>query len=379
MNAHPLRTWLACFVLVAFGEAVCLAEPPKAGVPDVLVGQPVARVVTDYQVFTGRTEPISRVEVRARVTGYLKKVAFKEGNAVKQGDVLFQIDARPYRAEVDKAEAHVALAEARRKRADADLARAKALLAARAISKEEFDKILADGLEAQIAVKVAQANLAAAKLTLSFTTVHAPIAGLIGRRLVDPGSLVKADDTLLATLVSQGPTFAYFDVDERTALRLRRAVRGVNAKGKEAAGLVVTMGLADEKGFPHAGKVDFLDNRLDPEKGTLRMRAVFPNADGLLMPGLSVRLRLPIGEPRKALLVPENAIVVEKGLPSLFVVNEKNVVEVRRVVLGPGHDGSRVVKEGLKAGEWVVLGGLQRLRSGMSVKPRKEPAPSRKE
>jgi RND family efflux transporter MFP subunit len=371
MRARLFSVWLSCSVLALASGALSSAAGPVASPRDVLAGQPVAREVTDYEDFTGRTEAVASVELRARVTGYLDKVTFKDGAEVKKGDVLFEIDPRPYRAELDKAEANLALREVGVKRVELDFRRAKALLSRRAISQEEFDKFAADLEEARAALVVAKAHLAATRLTLSFTKVSAPIDGRIGRRLIDAGNLVKADDTILATIVTKAPLYAYFDIDERTILRSLRAVRAGKREAKRALEFPVRMGLADEKGHPHRGTVDYTANRVNPRTGALRARAVLANADGLLLPGLFVRVRLTTSAPFTALLVPEAAVTVEKGQASLFLVNDKNVIEQRRVRLGQRHNGLRVVEEGIKAGDSVVFGGLRGLRPGMTVKLRK--------
>jgi RND family efflux transporter MFP subunit len=351
---------------IAFAVSAEAADVP----PEVKVSRPVVRQVTDFDEFNGRTEAALRVDLRARVTGYLDKVSFKEGAEVKQGDVLFEIDPRPYLAEVDRAEARLALSVARLKRAEAEVKRAKALLAVRAITQEEFDKLVADQAEAEAGVAVAKADREAARVNLGFTKVTAPIAGRIGRRFADPGNLVKADETVLAAIVSADPMHVYFDVDERTVLRVRRAVREGKVKSLEVAAIPVAVRLADEEGFPRQGQIDFIDNHLDAEKGTLRARAVLANSDGLLLPGLFVRARLALGAPYKVLLVPERAILTDEGRKFVWVVNDKDAVEYRPVVLGAVvPDGLRVVREGLKEGDRVAVGGLQGLRAGTTVKP----------
>jgi RND family efflux transporter MFP subunit len=299
MNTRLFWWCLSCLVLVLASEATCLAAEPAAAPPEVPVRQPLVREVADYEDFTGRTEAVSQVELRARVSGYLDKVLFKDGAEVRKGELLFEIDPRPYMAELQRAETHRAVSEAKLKQAETELKRATALLARQAISREEFDKIADDRAVAEAEVHVARAECEVAKLNLSFTKVTAPISGRISRRLIDPGNVVKADDTALATLVSLDPMYVYFDVEEGTALRLWRAAR--EGKAKRAAELPVAMGLADEQGYPHRGIVDFADNRVDPKTGSLRMRAVLPNADGLLVPGLFVRVRLTTSGPHKAL------------------------------------------------------------------------------
>jgi RND family efflux transporter MFP subunit len=365
--------------LLAGAGATGLAADPAVAPPEVRVSQPLVREVADYEDFTGRTEAALQVELRARVSGYLDKVLFKDGADVKKGDVLFEIDPRPYQAELEKAEARLALSEAQLKRAEVDFKRATALLARQAITREEFEKFAADRAMAELEVRAVKAACDVAKLNLAFTKVLAPIDGRISRRFLDAGNLVKADETALGTVVSLDPMYVYFDVDERTALRMRRAAR--EGKAKEATGVQVAMGLADEKGFPHRGKVDFADTRVDPKTGTLRMRAVLPNPEGLLVPGLFVRVRLTTSEPYKALLVPERAIEASV-LPrqgSLFVVNEKNVLESRRVKLVGRYDGMRVmIQRGLEEEDWVVLDRSEKLRPGMTVKPRKVAMPEEK-
>jgi RND family efflux transporter MFP subunit len=358
------------------GELKPAAEEPP---PQVNVVQPVAREVTDYEDFTGRLQAISTVDLRARVSGYLDKAPFKEGSDVKKGEVLFEIDPRPYQAELDKAQAAAALGEARLKAAEANLERAKALLGKGGIGREEYDKIVSDRDEAAAAVKVGRANLDLARLNLSFTKVTAPIDGRIGRRLVDPGNLVKADDTLLATIVSLDPMQVTFNVDERTVLRLRRLAGEGKIKSPRDGEQSVLLGLADEEGFPRRGKLDFVNNQVDADTGTLLMRATFANRDGLLLPGLFARVRLPVGAPHKALLVPESAIATDQGQKFLYVVDDQNKVVYRRVRVGPLHDGLRVVEEGLQPDDWVISGGAQRVRAGMTVKPVKVEPPGKKE
>lgn len=372
MNVRLFRVWLSCSFLVLAGGMVVADEP--ATVPEVPIVRAVVRVVTDREDFTGRTEASIRVELRARVTGYLVKAAFQEGTEIKQGDLLFEIDPRPYQAELDKVEADGKLAKARLRLADDAQKRAAAQLAQKIIGQEEFDRAAAERLLAAAQVQAAKARRAIAQLNLDFTRVRAPVGGRVGQRLVDPGNLVKADETILATLVSRDPMYVYFDVDERSALRLLRSVREDKAK---AGNFPATIGLADEEGYSHRGVVDLTDNQVNPDTGTLRMRAVLPNKDRRLLPGLIARVRLTIGAPYKAVLVPEQAVMVEGEQRYVLVVNDKETIERRAVVLGPGRDGRRMVTRGLKADERVIVGRRPTLRPGMRVRPRAtdQPAP----
>jgi RND family efflux transporter MFP subunit len=358
-------TWLADMPSPKpIGRAETLLKPGAASAPPVVaVVRPVVREIEDCVDCTGRTQAVSTVDVRARVTGYLDKAQFQEGSDVKKGTVLFEIDSRPYQAEVAKAEAEVHRWEARRERAQAAIRRAERLIAAKAMSQEEFELLRGELEDAQGSIGVARASLDLAKLNLDFSKVVAPLDGRIGRCLVTPGNLVKADETLLATIVSRDPMFVYFDLDERTALRLMRTFR-------PPAAVPALMGLPDEEGYPRKGTVDFVDNRIDADTGTLKVRAVFPNAGGALVPGLFVRVRLLTGDARKALLVPEQAIQEDQGERFLYVVDQENKVVRRELTVGTIQDGLRVVEKGLQPGERVVVRGLQMALPGMTVTPR---------
>jgi RND family efflux transporter MFP subunit len=304
------------------------------------------------------------------VTGYLTKVSFKPGSTIQQGDVLFEIDPRPYQAALDAATAEVTRAEAHLKLAAANLERAKELLKKGAIGQEDYNKAVGDVEEAKAALTAAQASREIHQLNLSYTKITAPISGKIGLPALTEGNLVTADSTSLARIITVDPVYVYFDVDERTQLRLAR----LKGKGNKAEALPVQMGLADENGFPHEGKVDFVDSEVNPKTGTVRWRAVFANPDDLFMAGLFARVRLPIGGPHKAMLVPENAVGSEQGKKYLFVVNDKNVVEARVVKLGSRHGELREVTEGLTSEDWVVVGAKSVAR-GETVTPKKVEKP----
>jgi multidrug efflux system membrane fusion protein len=337
----------------------------------------VVREVTDYEDFTGRAEASTRVDLRPRVTGYLTAVLFEEGDLVKKGHVLFDLDARPYQAQLDQALSQVALHKATLQLARATLARAQALAKAApgSVSLQQLDMDQAAVEEATAKVKAAEASAEVCKLNLSFCKVTAPIAGRIGLRRVDVGNLVSQDQTLLAVLVTEDPIYVYFDIDERTFLRLRRSI----PEGKAEAGkLPIAIGLATEEGFPHRGVLDFAANHVDPETGTIRLRAVLANKDRLLAPGLFVRVRLALGAPYKALLIGDRAIGSDQGVKFVYVVDAEDKVRYRRVTTGPlQSDGLRVIAEGLKPDDRVVIGRLAGLRSGMTVRPvqREMPAP----
>jgi RND family efflux transporter MFP subunit len=371
--------WVAVVGLALLVSGGCTKQPaptPSVKPPDVVVARPLVRTVTDYEDFTGRTEAYRTIEVRARVSGYLNKVNFVEGSEVKKGEVLFEIDPRLFEAQLQRANAVLNQAQAHLRRLDQDLDRATSLLPRNAISREEYDKIAGDRSEAAAAVSVARASVEAAKLNLAYTKVVAPISGRISRRLLDPGNLIKADETVLTSIVSDDPIYAYFDIDERTLLRLRRMVRQTQSIFVRKQDVPVMLGLSDEEGFPHVGKIDFSDNRLDPMTGTLRVRGVFDNPQHLLSPGLFVRIRLPIGHPYEAILIAEQALGTDQGQKFVYVVNEQNEVEYRRVQVGSVFDGLRVITEGLSKDERVIISGLQRARAGLVVEPRQVEMPT---
>ena len=321
------------------------AGPPEP--PKVYVELPSTGDITDYEDFTGRTVAIKTIDIRARVTGYLTKINFSEKDAAML-----------------QAVGHL-------NRVDLDFKRATKTIDKKVISQEQFDLVAGDRNEAQAAVEVAKANRNMARLNLSFTKVRSPISGRVGRTQLDTGNLVRADETILTTVVSMDPMYAYFDVDERTMLRLHRyAEEGrIELSGERAAAVPVKMGLADEEGYPHDGVVNFVDNRLDPSTGTLQVRGIFKNSDRMLSPGMFVRVRLPIGESYRALLVAEQALGTDQGQKFVFVIDADNRAQYRRVQVGKLQQGQRVVLKGLSAGERVVVSGLQRVRPGAIVQP----------
>ena len=370
-----LATVLSCVALVGCEQAKPPQPPAKP--PEVLASQPVRREVVDYEDFSGQTAPVKNIEIRARVTGYLDKVYFKEGSEVEEGAMLFEIDPRPYEAELARSEARLAQAEARLKNLNTEYRRVQGLLSRNAISESESERVATELAEAEAAVAAAKADRDLAKLNLQFTKVTAPIRGRISRQFIDPGNLVKADETTLTTIVSVDPVYTYFDVDERTLLRIRRLIHEGAIKSHQEAEVPVQMGLADEEGYPHRGTINFVDNKVDSSTGTLRIRGVFPNPERLLSSGLFVRVRLPIGPPRQAILVAEQALGTDQGKKFVYVVNDEDEVTYRPVKTGRLYDGLRVIEEGLVDGEKVIVSGLQRVRPGAKVELKLMEMPNR--
>ncbi len=369
------RPWLALVVLVPTALVGCspaapsMPEPPP---PGVTVSYPLEREVVDHVELTGRTAAVESVQVRARVWGHLQEINFSEGAEVRKGDRLFLIDQRPYQAALKRAEADVEQGVARAERLRADHNRARVLAASRSISREEYDKMVGDLQETQAGVQSARALVETARLNLDYTEVRAPIAGQVGRAMVTVGNMVTSGETggtMLTTIVSLDPMYAYFDVDEMTFLQVRKLLRKVK-DGTSSSPPGVMLGLANEQGYPHRGKIDFADNQVDPGTGTLKARGVFPNADRGLTPGLFARIRLPLGGPRKALLVSDRAIDTDQGRKVVYVVGEENLVAKRPVQVGQIHDGLREVVSGVKANERVIVDGIQRARDGAPVSPR---------
>lgn len=355
-------------------ESKIVAPPP----PEVSISQPVEEPVQEALEFTGRVSAVQSVDVRARVTGYITKVAFTDGTVVNAGDVLFEIDPREYQAAVLKAEGEVARLRALVARADAEVARNAALRPTGAASAREYERAVAEKGSAEGQLKAALAQLDVARLDLEWTRVTAPIAGRVSKAEITQGNLVVVSPTggpLLTTIVSLSPIYVDFDVDERALVRVRRAgIERDGAAGPEnvrAAKAPVQVALGDESDFSHQGTIDFIDNRVDPSTGTIRLRAVLPNDDKLLTPGLFVRVRVPLGAPAPSILVSDRAIGTDQDRKYVLVVNDKNVVEYRPVKLGPRQGGLRAIVEGLTASDWVVVNGIQRARPGATVAPQK--------
>ena len=338
------------------------AAPPA---PPVSAAVVVEKPVLETQEFSGRLEAVEVVEIRPRVSGYITAVNFKPGAEVKKGDLLFVIDPRPYQAEADRAGAAAAAAKARADLARLELQRAERLLADKAIAQREFDERAASQKELDASARAAQAQYEAAKLNLAYTRVLSPIDGRVSKAEITLGNLVDAS-AVLTSVVSLDRIYASFDGDEDTYLRVSRRAHAGQA-------VDVKVGLANEDGFPHSGKLEFVDNRLDSQSGSVRMRATLANADRQLAPGLFARVQIAGGEARPQILINDRAVNTDQDRKFVFVVGKDNKAEYRAVKLGPTIDGLRIVREGLKPGEKIVVNGLQRVRPGAPIAPQVVP------
>jgi membrane fusion protein, multidrug efflux system len=368
--------FLLLTLLLLFLNGCHKADPPtaapaaKANVPppaNVKIAQPLSQQVTNWDEYTGRIEAVNSVDVRARASGYLDKVNFKAGAKVSKGDVLFVIDPRPFQARLNYAAAELEKAKTQQELAKKDLARAQSLFKAKAISAEEYDARQKAVKETAAAVESANAQVETAKLNLQFTEVRAPISGRITQEQVDEGNAVNggdSDPTRLATIVSMNPVYALVDIDERAILSYRREAQ---KQGGQLEGKTLELALADEEGFPHQGKLDYVAPMENPTSGTITVRGVFENKDELLIPGFFARLRIRGGAPYQALLLPERAIGIDMADRFVWVVNQGNKVSQRKVMLGKKIGDLRVIQQGLQAGEWVVIEGGQKLKPDSAV------------
>jgi multidrug efflux system membrane fusion protein len=428
----PWRPLVLCSIgltFLALAIAGCRKAAPQvapAETPAVPVANPVEREVTDFADFTGRTDAVHSVNIVPRVTGYLVQMPFKEGSEVKKNDLLFEIDPRPYQAQLDQAQAQVTLNEAQLNLAKSTLARYQELdrTTPGAVSKQELDQYKAAVVEAEARVAAAKKSLEVFQLNLEFTKVKSPIDGQVSRYYLTLGNLVNQDQTLLTTVVTLDPMYAYFDMDERTLIQIRKAiVAGQIMPFTPFGDIPVSMALPGETDYPHKGTINFINNQVNSGTGSISMRGVFENprvsspANGssgnaltgngsstppppprrtvgtgrLLSPGMFVRVRLPIGKPHQALLVIDRAIQSDQGLKYVFVIGADGKAEYRRVTTGalqpdglrvvdpykvnpPGPDGKRTV-EGLKKDDLVLVGALQQIRARMDVKPEKREMP----
>ena len=359
-------------------EAAPKAPASATKPPELTVSQPANRPVTEWDEFTGRFDAVEAVDIRARVSGYLTEVKFTDGEDVKQGDLLFTIDPRPYERALEQAQAQLNQARVSVSNSSLDVERGRPLLKSNNISRKAFDDRENLVRDAEALVKIAEARVKAAELELRFCRITAPISGRISRTLVTPGNFISGGgsegaSTVLTTIVRQDPIYIYFDVSENNALKYRRMT---HASGQGANGIIgspVGVGLPDEEGFPHEAKLDFLDNRLDQGTGTLRARAVLPNTNSIFSPGMFARVRLQGSPEYKALLIPDEAIGTDQANRFVYVVGDDDIPVRRTVELGPLDGGLRIIRDGLKPDDWVILRGQQRVRPGQKIVPRRTP------
>ncbi|HEY2609041.1 MAG TPA: efflux RND transporter periplasmic adaptor subunit [Paraburkholderia sp.] len=351
--------------LGTFGAIRVDASSPAAPtiVPEVDVASVVQKTITDWQSYSGRLEAVEKVDVRSQVPGTIVSVNFKDGALVKKGDTLFVIDPRPYAAEVDRAEAQLAAAQARTGYTQSDWERAQRLIGDNAIAKRDYDEKQNAAREASANLKAAQAALETARINLGYTKIVAPVAGRVSRAEITVGNVVSAgaSSAPLTTLVSVSPIYASFDADEQTYLQYL-------SRAKDGSKVPVELGLADESGYSRSGTIESVDNRLDTSSGTIRVRARFDNEDGALIPGLYARVKVGGSAPHPALLIDDAAVGTDQDKKFVLVVDQGNHVVYREVSVGGMQGNLRVVKDGLKAGDRIVVNGIQRVRPGDTVR-----------
>jgi membrane fusion protein, multidrug efflux system len=359
-----MRYFLALLLplaLAACDEAPAKVSPPPP--PAVTAAKPLVRELVEFDDFTGRFEAVGAVDLRARVSGYLESVHFKDGQIVKEGDLLFVIDAKPYEVALRRSQAELTRAQTRVELASRELDRAQRLAQTGSGTERNLDVQRQSRGEAGASIESAQAQIAADRLNLGYTRITAPISGRISRKLVTEGNLVLANETVLTSIVSIDPVYFYFDVDERSYLAyVRMAAEGTRPSGR--AGYPVEIALTDEKEFRHQGRLDFVDSRIDASTGTMRGRAVVDNKDQLITPGMFGRIRIPGSNRYPAVLIPDEAIAADLDRRVVYVIGEGGAVSERAVRPGPRIDGYRVVRQGLKGDEMLVISGLQRVQFG---------------
>jgi RND family efflux transporter MFP subunit len=364
-----------CPAVVSAALLLVSCSPPKAvppPVPNVTVNQPRLTMVTNWDEYPGHIEAVQMVEVRPRVSGYIESIHFEDGSEVKAGDLLFVIDPKPYQADLDRAEAQRRQAETRLDLAKNDFKRAEGLRGSKAISEEEYDNRSKAVREAEANLAAARAAEASARLNLDYTRLTAPVSGKIGRRLVTPGNLVQLQgnngaSTLLATIVSIDPIYCYFDVEEGLFLKYRASTNQPAVLDVKTEGLACELGLVSEQGFSHHGHLDFFDNQVNPQTGTIRLRAVFDNPDRTLVPGMFANLRVLAGPPEQALVIPDVAVLSDQGYRYVYVVDAESKVQTRSIEAGRAHGPLREVRKGLTSEDRVVVNGLVMLRPGGKV------------
>ncbi len=368
---RSLRPLLLASPLIAalFGVTSAAAQAPGAPPPGVTVAKPVVKEIVEQDQYTGRFDPIEYVEVRARVTGYLDKILFQDGANVKKGDTLFLIDRRPYKAALEQAQAALTSAKARLAFTQTDLERAQVLSRGGNISEQVTDQRRQASQTAQADVDSAEAALRNAQLNFDFTEVKSPVNGRISQRLVTEGNIVITDQTMLTTIVSLDPIYFGYTVDEKSFLKYQGTLgigMGVTQRGK---GAPIRIALAGEEKPTRKGTLDFVDNRVDNQTGTVLLRATVENPDGFIKPGLFGIVSMPATKPYQGVLIPDEAVSANQDKRIVYVLGEGDKVAAKTVKLGPMVDGYRVIREGLKGDESVVVNGVAKVRPGAQVKP----------
>jgi multidrug efflux system membrane fusion protein len=371
-QSMTLLSALSALLLAACSSAEADAPQPSPPPPEVSVAAVIAQPLREWEEFTGRLEERHRVEVRPRVAGFIDSVHFEDGARVKRGQLLFKIDPRPFEAEVERWSGELERAQAQHALAKLNRDRGQRLLEGNVIATDAADQLEADAASARGALRATGASLRQARLEREFSEVRAPIDGRASRALIRPGNLVSSQ-SLLTTLVSEGPLVAYFDADERTYLRLREAQRAALEADEGAEAPRVFMALADETGYPHEGKLDFIDNAVDAATGMITLRALFANADGKLTPGSFARLELVLPNEREVVLIEDRAVGTDLGKKFVLALGPDDTLEYREINLGAAVGGLRLVQQGLKPSDVIVVNGLFRARPGMKVSPKRVP------
>ncbi len=368
-NMHKIRWTIAIAALAVLATVIVVATqasgkkhvtPPI--LPEVTVAQVIVRPVQPSREFSGHIEAVNTVKLRPRVDGYIESIHFQEGDLVNKGELLFQIDPRPYQDDVTQLEAKLTQAKAQLNLDEDNAKRARKLIGKGVISRKQAQTLETKAKSSRALVQAAKAALNAARLRLGFTQVRSPINGRIGKALITPGNLVTSND-VLTTVVTTSPVYVNFNIDEHSYLNLLHS--GLLNAGK--ASIPVTMGLADEQGFPHTGRLDYVGNQLHDGTGTIELRAVFANKDGELTPGLYARIELPVGHAHSRVLIDDQAVGSSLNSRYVYVVGKNGKIQSRNVKLGPLLHGLRVVRKGLKPGDVIVVNGLQHVRPGMKV------------
>jgi membrane fusion protein, multidrug efflux system len=359
--------WMAVAVCILSAGCKPSTQAPALPPPPVTVATPIRKQIVEWNEYTGRTEAVESVQIRPRVSGYIDQITFKEGQLVKPGDVLFVIDQRPYQHVLDQDKANLRKADAQRQLKLANFTRAQQLFQNRVTSKEEYDTSVAERNEAEAEFAQAQASVNSSQLNMDFTEVKSPILGRISRQLVTRGNLVQADSTVLTTVVSVDPIYAYFNIDERTVQKYHEQIQSGQLQDPRVSAMPVYLQLEGETGFPHEGILDFVDNTFNGSTGTLQIRGRFKNDGASLYPNAFVRIRIAGTPKHEAILITDRAIATDQGQKFVFLVDDNSVVQVRPVELGPVVDGLRVVRKGLGPDDHVIVNGLVNARPGSKV------------